>query len=34
MVGLVASILAIGIYPATLVPVIEAGITPIVARLG
>jgi len=34
MAGLVASILAIGIYPATLVPVIEAGITPIVARLG
>jgi NADH-quinone oxidoreductase subunit M len=34
MVGLVASILAIGIYPATLVPVIEAGINPIVARLG
>ena len=34
MVGLVASILAIGIYPATLVPVIEAGIAPIVARLG
>ena len=34
VVGLVASILAIGIYPATLVPVIEAGINPIVARLG
>jgi NADH-quinone oxidoreductase subunit M len=34
VVGLVASILAIGIYPATLVPVIEAGIKPIVARLG
>jgi len=34
MVGLVASILAIGIYPAILVPVIEAGIAPIVARLG
>jgi NADH-quinone oxidoreductase subunit M len=34
VVGLIASILAIGIYPATLVPVIEAGITPIVARLG
>jgi hypothetical protein len=29
----VASILAIGIYPATLVPVIDAGIAPIVARL-
>jgi NADH-quinone oxidoreductase subunit M len=34
MAGLVASILAIGIYPATLVPVIDAGIAPIVARLG
>lgn len=33
MAGLVASILIIGIYPATLVPVIDAGIAPIVARL-